>query len=78
MPSPSRVREVGRLAPEDLAVALVEQAAHAVNFSHPDGWRAYRVWLDGALSPMAPDSLPGCGWSEYAGAPCDPCLPHAR
>ena len=50
MPSPSRVREVGRLAPQHLAVALVERAAHAVNFSHPLelAW-AIESWLDGAL-----------------------------
>ena len=35
MPSPERVREVARLAPEHLTVAVVEEAAHAVNFSHP-------------------------------------------
>ena len=77
MPSPSRVREVVRLSPEHVAVAVVD-AAHALNFSHPElagpsspGWTA-------RCSPTAPDSLPGCGWSEYAAAPCDPCLPHAR
>ena len=58
MPSPARVREVARLAPEHLTVALIEKAAHAVNFSHPEelarrsrpGWTAR--WV-----PMAPDSL---------------------
>jgi pimeloyl-ACP methyl ester carboxylesterase len=50
MPSPSRVREVGRLAPHDLAVAVVDRAAHAVNFSHPlELARAIESWLDGAL-----------------------------
>ena len=50
MPSPSRVGEVVRLAPEHLAVALVEQAAHAVNFSHPEALaQAIEAWLDGAL-----------------------------
>jgi pimeloyl-ACP methyl ester carboxylesterase len=50
MPSPSRVREVGRLAPQDLAVVLVDRAAHAVNFSHPLALaRVIESWLDGAL-----------------------------
>ena len=50
MPSPSRVREVARLAPEHVTVALVEQAAHAVNFSHPEALaQAIEAWLDGAL-----------------------------
>ncbi|MBT0994825.1 alpha/beta hydrolase [Cellulomonas sp. DKR-3] len=48
MPAPSRVREVGRLAPEHVTVVLIEGAAHAVNFSHP-GELAHvvRSWLDG-------------------------------
>ena len=50
MPTPSRVREVARLAPEHVTVALVEQAAHAVNFSHPEALaQAIEAWLDGAL-----------------------------
>jgi pimeloyl-ACP methyl ester carboxylesterase len=50
MPSPSRVREVGRLAPHDLAVAVVDRAAHAVNFSHPSALaQVIESWLDGAL-----------------------------
>jgi pimeloyl-ACP methyl ester carboxylesterase len=50
MPSPARVREVARLAPEHLAVALVDKAAHAVNFSHPEELaRTIDLWLDGAL-----------------------------
>lgn len=50
MPSPSRVREVARLAPEHVTVALVEKAAHAVNFSHPEELaQAIEAWLDGAL-----------------------------
>jgi len=50
MPSPSRVHEVGRLAPQRVAVALVERAAHAVNFSHPlELAQAIESWLDGAL-----------------------------
>jgi pimeloyl-ACP methyl ester carboxylesterase len=50
MPTPSRVREVARLAPEHVTVALVEEAAHAVNFSHPAALaQAIEAWLDGAL-----------------------------
>ena len=50
MPSPSRVREVARLAPAHLSVALVEDAAHAVNFSHPDELAGViGAWLGGEL-----------------------------
>ena len=50
MPSPSRVGEVVRLASEHLAVALVERAAHAVNFSHPEELaKVVEAWLDGGL-----------------------------
>jgi len=60
MPSPSRVREVGRLAPHYVAVALVERAAHAVNFSHPRelAW-AIESWLDGGL--LADGAQPPAG-----------------
>lgn len=48
MPPPSRVHEVGRLAPRHVTVVLIEGAAHAVNFSHP-GELAHVIgsWLDG-------------------------------
>jgi pimeloyl-ACP methyl ester carboxylesterase len=48
MPPPWRVREVGRLAPPHLTVAVIEGAAHAMNFSHP-GELAHVIgsWLDG-------------------------------
>lgn len=48
MPPPSRVREVGRIAPPHVTVALIEGAAHALNFSHP-GELAHVIasWLDG-------------------------------
>ena len=48
MPPPARVRELGRLAPDNLTVVLIEGAAHAMNFSHP-GELAHVVssWLDG-------------------------------
>ena len=60
IPSPARVREVARLSPEHLAVALVEKAAHALNFSHPEELAgAIEAWLDDALVEGAP-SLTAC------------------
>lgn len=57
MPSPSRVREVGRSAPSGVTIAVVEQAAHAVNFSHPHELAGLvEAWLDGAVAPG--DRLP--------------------
>jgi len=51
MPSPVRVREIARLAPGHLTVALVEKAAHAMNFSHPEELAAViGSWLDGRLT----------------------------
>lgn len=35
IPTPERVREVAAMAPEHLDVAVIDAAAHAVNFSHP-------------------------------------------
>jgi hypothetical protein len=50
MPSPERVREVAALAPEHLSVAVVDAAAHAVNFSHPHELAGViAMWLDDAL-----------------------------
>ena len=50
MPSTARVREVTRLGPAHLAVALIEKAAHAVNFSHPQHLAGViRAWLDHGL-----------------------------
>jgi pimeloyl-ACP methyl ester carboxylesterase len=48
MPPPWRVREVGRLAPPHLTIAVIEGAAHALNYSHP-GELAHVIgsWLDG-------------------------------
>jgi pimeloyl-ACP methyl ester carboxylesterase len=47
MPRPVRVREVAGLAPEQLAVAVIEKAAHAVNFSHPAELAGtVEAWLD--------------------------------
>ena len=50
MASPARVREVARLSPEHLTVALIEKAAHALNFSHPEELAgAIELWLEDAL-----------------------------
>lgn len=50
MPSAERVREVAELAPEHLSVAVVDSAAHAVNFSHPRELAGViGAWLDDAL-----------------------------
>ena len=47
IPSPARVREVAGLAPEQLSVAVIDRAAHAVNFSHPNELSAtVEAWLD--------------------------------
>lgn len=57
MPPPARVRELGRLAPPHLTVAIIDGAAHAMNFSHP-GELAHVVscWLDGDEITDDPDS----------------------
>lgn len=50
MPSPARVQRIARLAREHLTVALVDKAAHAVNFSHPAELAGItETWLDDAL-----------------------------
>ncbi|CAM3604522.1 alpha/beta fold hydrolase [Occultella aeris] len=55
MPPPARVREIGRLAGEHITIALLKQAAHAANFSHPEELaRLIELWLDGALTAGAP------------------------
>ncbi|WP_019136908.1 alpha/beta fold hydrolase [Cellulomonas massiliensis] len=56
MPRPSRVREIGRLAPPQVTIALIEGAAHAINFSHP-GELAHVItsWLDGRPIVDDPD-----------------------
>jgi pimeloyl-ACP methyl ester carboxylesterase len=47
IPTPERVREVALMSPEHLAVAVIERAAHAVNFSHPaELARIVEPWLD--------------------------------
>ena len=60
MASPARVREVARLAPEHLAVTVIEKAAHAVNFSHPEELAGtIAAWLDDGLAEGArlPDGV---------------------
>jgi pimeloyl-ACP methyl ester carboxylesterase len=56
MPPPWRVRELGRLAPPHLTVAVIEGAAHAMNFSH-QGELAHVIacWLDGREITDDPD-----------------------
>lgn len=55
MPSPARIREVARLGPQHPAVAVIERAAHAVNFSHPaELARTIELWLDTALADGSP------------------------
>jgi len=47
MPPLRRVEEIGRLAPPHLSIAVIDGAAHAMNFSHP-GELAHLIgsWLD--------------------------------
>ena len=56
MPTPQRVREVSRSVRPDTTVALIEGAAHSVNFSHP-GELAHVIssWLDGVDIVDDPD-----------------------
>ena len=50
LPSPDRIREVARLAPEHLTIAVIDRAAHAVNFSHPTELAGViGLWLDDAV-----------------------------
>jgi pimeloyl-ACP methyl ester carboxylesterase len=58
MPPPSRVLDVARHAPDHVAVVLITQAAHAINFSHP--WELAQVitsWLDGRDLNDKPDGV---------------------
>jgi pimeloyl-ACP methyl ester carboxylesterase len=59
MAKPSRVREVARLSPEHLSVALIERAAHALNFSHPEELAGtIELWLEDGLSEgTVPDGV---------------------
>ncbi len=75
MPTPSRVREVARLAPEHVTVALVEEAAHAVNFSHPAALaQAIEAWLDGALGADGARLPVGVRMVHTPAAPRDPVV----
>jgi pimeloyl-ACP methyl ester carboxylesterase len=48
MPPPQRVREVQRMSRVHIAVALIQGAAHAINFSHPGELaNVVSTWLDG-------------------------------
>jgi pimeloyl-ACP methyl ester carboxylesterase len=60
MPAPERVREVVRLAPEQVTVVLVDEAAHAVNFSHPTELAGtVAAWLDDAVATGGAPLPPG-------------------
>ena len=56
MPPPWRIREIARLAPPHLTIAVIQGAAHAMNFSHP-GELAHVIgsWLDGRQITDNPD-----------------------
>ena len=54
MALPARIREVARLSPEHLTVALIGRGAHALNFSHPEELSgAIELWLDDDLDEKA-------------------------
>ncbi|WP_426564022.1 alpha/beta fold hydrolase [Angustibacter sp. McL0619] len=56
MPSPTRVREVGRLAPDHVTIVRIEGAAHAINFSHAGELAGViSAWLDGREIVDDPD-----------------------
>ncbi|MDD7941636.1 alpha/beta fold hydrolase [Actinomycetospora lutea] len=56
MPPLWRVEEVGRLAPPHLRIAVIEGAAHAMNFSHPrELAHVIGSWLDGREITEDPD-----------------------
>ena len=57
MAPPQRVREIARLAGPQTTVALIEGAAHAINFSHP-GELSHVIgsWLDDVEIVDDPDS----------------------
>jgi pimeloyl-ACP methyl ester carboxylesterase len=48
LPPPHRVHEIRARAPEHITVALIEGAAHAINFSHPGELaNVVEEWLEG-------------------------------
>jgi pimeloyl-ACP methyl ester carboxylesterase len=56
MPPPWRVRELAQLGPEHLTVAVIDGAAHAMNFSHPaELAHVIGCWLDGEATTEDPD-----------------------
>jgi len=60
MASPARVREIARRSPEHLSVVLVAEAAHALNYSHPEELAGtIELWLDDAVTEGArlPDGV---------------------
>ena len=68
MPPPWRIQEVGRLAPPHLTIAVIEGAAHAMNFSRP-GELAHVIgcWLDGREITDDPTSpAPHAPWRSGA------------
>lgn len=61
MPPPRRVRELSLLGPPHLTVAVIDSAAHAMNFSHPAQLaQVIGSWLDGEATTENPDQ-PGVG-----------------
>jgi pimeloyl-ACP methyl ester carboxylesterase len=57
LPPASRVREVAAMLPEHVDIAVLRDAAHAINYSHPDELAAViRAWL--ADAPLADLVLP--------------------
>ena len=60
MPPPTRVLDVARRAPDHVTVVLIEQAAHAINFSHPRHLaQVFTSWLDGRDFHDGPERLSG-------------------
>ena len=60
IPTADRVRQVAGLAPEQLAVAVIDKAAHAVNFSHPvELAGTVEAWLEnpGTAPSRVPDGV---------------------
>jgi pimeloyl-ACP methyl ester carboxylesterase len=58
MPHPRRVREIASLAPPYLTLAVIEGAAHAMNFSHAEELaHVVSCWLDGEEITDDPDAV---------------------
>jgi len=57
MPHPRRIREIASLAPPNLTLAVIEGAAHAMNFSHAEELaHVVSCWLDGEEITDDPDA----------------------